>query len=77
MSSIDTSRSSASIVAEVIDNGSVSGQQLLVIGLCFIFNMLDGFDIEQLAKVELRVEHRAEIARRLQHYREGRSWQDP
>ncbi|NOX70323.1 MAG: MFS transporter [Gammaproteobacteria bacterium] len=37
--------SSASVVAEVIDNGSVSGQQFLVIGLCLFLNMLDGFDI--------------------------------
>ena len=37
--------SSESIVADVIDNGEVSAQQLLVVGLCLIFNMLDGFDI--------------------------------
>lgn len=40
-----------SFVAEIIDNGPVSGQQLLVIGLCMLFNMLDGFDITAMAVV--------------------------
>lgn len=43
--------SSASIVAEVIDNGEISAQQLLVVGLCLFFNMLDGFDITAMAVV--------------------------
>jgi benzoate transport len=43
--------SSANIVAEVIDNGEVSAQQLLVVGLCLFFNMLDGFDITAMAVV--------------------------
>jgi AAHS family 4-hydroxybenzoate transporter-like MFS transporter len=43
--------SSANIVAEVIDNGQVSAQQLLVVGLCLFFNMLDGFDITAMAVV--------------------------
>jgi len=38
-------------VADVIDNGRVSGQQLLVVGLCMFFNMLDGFDITAMAVV--------------------------
>ncbi len=44
-------QSSAILVAEVIDNGKVSGQQMLVIGLCMFFNMLDGFDITAMAIV--------------------------
>jgi AAHS family 4-hydroxybenzoate transporter-like MFS transporter len=39
------------IVAEVIDNGPVSGQQVLVVGLCLLLNMLDGFDITAMAIV--------------------------
>lgn len=39
------------LVTEIIDNGKVSGQQLLVIGLCMFFNMLDGFDITAMAVV--------------------------
>jgi benzoate transport len=42
---------SANVVAEVIDNGQVSGQQFLVVGLCMFFNMLDGFDITAMAVV--------------------------
>ncbi len=42
---------SAQLVAEVIDNGRVSASQLLVIGLCLFFNMLDGFDITAMAVV--------------------------
>ncbi|MFQ5635348.1 MAG: MFS transporter [Gammaproteobacteria bacterium] len=41
----------SNVVAEVIDNGQVSGQQLLVVGLCMFFNMLDGFDITAMAIV--------------------------
>lgn len=51
MSASEDSQSSSSLVAEVIDNGSVSIQQLLVIGLCLLFNMLDGFDITAMAVV--------------------------
>ena len=39
------------VVADVIDNGRVSGQQFLVVGLCMIFNMVDGFDITAMAVV--------------------------
>ncbi len=45
----------AALVAEVIDNGKVSAQQLLVIGLCILFNMLDGFDITAMAVVASEV----------------------
>ena len=38
-------------VADIIDNGRASGQQLLVIVLCMSFNMLDGFDITAMAIV--------------------------
>jgi len=41
----------ANVVADVIDNGQVSGQQIIVIGLCMFFNMLDGFDITAMAIV--------------------------
>ncbi len=39
------------VVADVIDNGKVSGQQFLVVGLCMFFNMVDGFDITAMAVV--------------------------
>lgn len=42
---------SSNVVAEVIDNGQVSGQQILVVALCLFFNMLDGFDITAMAIV--------------------------
>jgi benzoate transport len=42
---------STDFVAEVIDNGQVSRQQFLVIGLCMSLNMLDGFDITAMAIV--------------------------
>jgi len=42
---------SGDVIAEVIDNGQVSGQQVLVVGLCMFFNMLDGFDITAMAIV--------------------------
>ncbi len=41
----------ARLVADVIDNGQVSTQQLLVVGLCLLFNALDGFDITAMAVV--------------------------
>jgi len=45
------SGTSQQLVHDIIDNGQVSGQQLLVIGLCFLLNMLDGFDITAMAVV--------------------------
>jgi benzoate transport len=51
MSETATSALSRNLVAEVIDDGQVSGQQLLVVGLCMFFNMLDGFDITAMAVV--------------------------
>ncbi len=47
----DTVDNSGAIVARVIDDGSVSMQQLLVVGLCLMFNMIDGFDITAMAIV--------------------------
>jgi benzoate transport len=47
----NSSHSNASLVADVIDNGQISAQQMLVIGLCMFFNMLDGFDIIAMAIV--------------------------
>jgi len=36
---------------DVIDRGGITAQQLLVVGLCLFFNMLDGFDITAMAVV--------------------------
>ena len=36
---------------DVIDRGGITGQQILLIGLCLFFNMLDGFDITAMAVV--------------------------
>lgn len=38
-------------VHNVIDSGSVTTQQFLVVGLCLFLNMLDGFDITAMAVV--------------------------
>ena len=43
--------SSAHLVARVIDDGRVSARQFLVIALCVLFNMVDGFDITAMAIV--------------------------
>jgi len=51
MSANSATVSSDKLVHDVIDNGKVSGQQMLVIGLCLFFNMLDGFDITAMAIV--------------------------
>jgi benzoate transport len=41
----------STFINEIIDSGSMSRQQFLVIGLCLFFNMLDGFDITAMAVV--------------------------
>ena len=46
-----TTINSDSLIADIIDNGQVSGQQVLVVGLCMFFNMLGGFDITAMAIV--------------------------
>ena len=51
MSKSANPNSSNDLVAEVIDKGQVSGQQVLVVGLCMFFNILDGFDITAMAVV--------------------------
>ncbi len=51
MSDPTTLTSSDNVVTDVIDDGQVSGQQILVVGLCMLFNMLDGFDIIAMAVV--------------------------
>lgn len=55
MANTTAGRDSATLVADVIDNGEVSAQQLLVVGLCMFFNMLDGFDITAMAVVAVAV----------------------
>jgi len=62
MSDTSSPASSADIVAEVIDNGEVSGQQILVIGLCMFFNMLDGFDITAMAIVASSVSQELQLS---------------
>ncbi|MCI0516244.1 MAG: MFS transporter, partial [Woeseiaceae bacterium] len=51
MTAVADRRSSNDLVAEIIDNGVVSSQQILVVGLCMFLNMLDGFDITAMAVV--------------------------
>jgi benzoate transport len=51
MSATSNPVSSTQLVADVIDNGQISAQQLLVVGLCLLFNALDGFDITAMAVV--------------------------
>jgi len=51
MSAISEPISSDGLVAAIIDNGPVNGQQLLVVGLCMLLNMLDEFDITAMAIV--------------------------
>ncbi|MDP7453768.1 MAG: hypothetical protein QGE95_16130, partial [Arenicellales bacterium] len=36
-------------IAELIDRGRISYQQILIVLLCLIFNMVDGFDITAMA----------------------------
>jgi benzoate transport len=55
-------RNSTSIVSEVIDNGQVSAQQMLVIGLCMFFNMLDGFDITAMAIIASEVSNELQLS---------------
>ena len=60
MSTNASTVSSQGLVAEVIDNGTVSGQQYLIVALCLFLNMLDGFDITAMAVVASAVS--AELA---------------
>ena len=36
-------------ISEIIDHGEISRQQFLIVGLCLLFNMIDGFDITAMA----------------------------
>jgi len=48
---MNQAESTEQLVSRIIDNGQVSFQQVLVIVLCLIFNMIDGFDITAMAVV--------------------------
>jgi benzoate transport len=61
MSPTATPLRSDDLVAEVIDHGPISAQQLLVVGLCLFFNMLDGFDITAMAVVAGAVSHELQL----------------
>ena len=47
--------SGESFVADVVDQGHIGSQQILVVGLCLVLNMLDGFDITAMAVVATSV----------------------
>ena len=68
MATIDGNQGSAALVAEVIDNGKVSAQQVLVVGLCLLFNMLDGFDITAMAIVATAVSDELQLTADLLGY---------
>jgi len=59
---IDSMETVDRIVSDVIDNGDVSGLQILVIVLCTLFNMLDGFDITAMAIVAGTVSQELELS---------------
>ena len=46
---------------DIIDRGGVTTQQMLVVGLCLFFNMLDGFDITAMAVVAGAVSSELEL----------------
>ncbi len=48
---MSSSAADDNVVAKIIDSGGVSGQQILVVGLCMLLNMVDGFDITAMAIV--------------------------
>ena len=52
---ISSAEQNANFVANIIDKGKVSGQQILVICLCMFLNMLDGFDITAMSIVNTAV----------------------
>ena len=55
------SDTSENLSHDVIDRGGISGQQLLVVGLCLFFNMLDGFDITAMAVVATSVSNELQL----------------
>ena len=46
---------------DVIDQGGITAQQLLVVGLCLFFNMLDGFDITAMAVVAIPLRQNSKL----------------
>lgn len=62
MSTTDTLSNANNVISSVIDDGSLSVQQFLVIGLCLIFNMVDGFDITAMAIVASSVANDLQLA---------------
>jgi Major Facilitator Superfamily. len=44
-----TENKSIEEINHFIDHGSITSQQILGVSLCFLFNMLDGFDITAMA----------------------------
>ncbi len=62
MSTTDTFNNANRVISKVIDDGAVSTQQLLVVGLCLVFNMIDGFDITAMAIVASSVANDLELA---------------
>lgn len=57
----DSVVSAESFVDRVIDQGGFSVQKLLIVGLCVLFNMLDGFDITAMAVVATPVAAELEL----------------
>ncbi len=47
--------SGESFVADIVDQGHIGSQQILVVSLCLVLNMLDGFDITAMAVVATSV----------------------
>jgi len=48
---MNQNESTEQLVSRIIDNGKIGAQQILIIALCILFNMLDGFDITAMAVV--------------------------
>ncbi|HNP34394.1 MAG TPA: MFS transporter [Woeseiaceae bacterium] len=51
MSKDQSTKSAASLISDIVDNGNISAYQIFVVALCVVFNMLDGFDIAAMAVV--------------------------
>ncbi len=55
MENNSTAVSDDRFLGDVIDRGPIGAHQLLIVGLCLFFNMLDGFDITAMAIVNSAV----------------------
>ena len=55
-------QTSDDVVEQLIDQGGIGVQQLLVVSLCFLFNVLDGFDITAMAVVAGAVSSELELS---------------